>query len=112
LWAWRSSFARQTERPAAHAVTDQHGSFALRKVAPVVYALFVSGAGTKPLAVAMESEQPLAAQVIAALNKARNALSPQTSSTPSTASATSTATSFRGLDARRPLLARNTKSEC
>jgi outer membrane receptor protein involved in Fe transport len=45
-------------------------------------ATMIVGAGApKPIALAMESEQPLNAAIIATLNQARNALSPETGST-------------------------------
>jgi outer membrane receptor protein involved in Fe transport len=73
--------------------TDTQGKFVFKKVESGVYAIIahkkgfktatiiVNGAAAKPLQLTMESEQPLTIEVVAALNKARNALSPETGST-------------------------------
>ena len=73
--------------------TDVRGKFRFNNVPAGMYiilarkqgfrpATMIVGAGApKPIALAMESEQPLNAAIIATLNQARNALSPETGST-------------------------------
>ncbi len=76
----------------SHATSDQQGRFEFKKVAPGIYAIVAKKKGFKTatavvkspqarsLELTMESEKPLTVEVIAALNKARNALSPETGS--------------------------------
>jgi outer membrane cobalamin receptor len=73
--------------------TNAQGKFRFNNVPAGIYiilarehgfrpATVIVGAGaTKPIALAMESEQPLNVAIIATLNQARNALSPETGST-------------------------------
>lgn len=82
-----------SNKSIGHSTTDAQGKFRFENVPAGMYiivarkqgfrpATTVVAEGTpKPLALAMESEQPLNVAIIATLNQARNALSPETGST-------------------------------
>jgi hypothetical protein len=82
-----------TNRGIRHSTTDAQGKFRFKKVPTGMYtiaarkqgfkpATVIVGEGApKPIALALESEQPLNLAIIATLNQARNALSPETGST-------------------------------
>jgi len=82
-----------SNKSIGHSATDVRGKFRFKNIPAGVYIIVawkqgfrpatvvVAGGALKPLALAMESEQPLNVAIIATLNQARNALSPETGST-------------------------------
>ena len=82
-----------TNKSIGHSTTDAQGKFRFKNVSAGMYTiaarkqgfkpatLIVGEGAPKPIALAMESERPLNIAIIATLNQARNALSPETGST-------------------------------
>jgi TonB dependent receptor/Carboxypeptidase regulatory-like domain len=81
-----------TGQTIAHSATDARGRFRFTNVRRDNYIVFARKRGFKPasvvviegarpIALAMESEQPLSVTITATLNQARNSLSPETGST-------------------------------
>ncbi len=82
-----------TNKSVGRSTTDAQGRFRFSDVPAGMYAIIarkqgfkpatviVAGGAAKPVALAMESEQPLNVAIIATLNQARNALSSETGST-------------------------------
>jgi outer membrane receptor protein involved in Fe transport len=92
-------FRASTGKTIAQVTTDAQGSFTFKQVPPGIYAIVARKKGFKAATVivqercgsasagcrrrvqlSMQSEQPLSVQIIATLNQARNALSPETGS--------------------------------
>lgn len=82
-----------TNKNIGHSTTDRHGKFRFGNVPAGMSIIIARKQGfkpatviveqgvPKPIALAMESAQPLSVVIIATLNRARNALSPETGST-------------------------------
>ncbi|MBV8362085.1 MAG: TonB-dependent receptor, partial [Deltaproteobacteria bacterium] len=89
----RIELRSNSNKTIGHSTTDIQGKFRFKNIPAGMYIILarrqgfkpatviVAGGAPKSLALAMESEQPLSVAIIATLNQARNALSPETGST-------------------------------